>query len=337
LADYERLITLAPNDADLYVGRGQVHLFRKKTLPAYNDFTKAIELDPQSSPAYAGRGATQIERKRYEEAIADLDQAITLDPKLADAYYRRAETYFHMNNMERAEADIAKALELSPNFAEVYRLKGMIADGQQNKDAATEAYRKALELDPFIEGAADALKKLTVTEERPLQPIAAPVSGWEIVSPANKRFIATNPTFPKAKVLLEMHGEGPPEILEWTVLGDFLKGFGLLRYTAGMMPDAGADLKARYEYVAIIDLKRQIVVSIEPYLAGATQAKWEWSKSGVVVTDAEGVISAHELREPPPAPRPEQPQAQQQQRPWYDQYGGGERRRPRGLFEWLFN
>lgn len=333
LGDYERLINLAPEDADLYVGRGQVYLKKEKTLPALKDFTKAVEIDPQNAQAYVGRGATQIARKRYEEALLDFDQAITLDPKLAEAYYRRGEAYYHLNDFERANADLTKAAELASNYAEVYNIRGKIAEAQENKDAAIAAYKQALEFDPFIEGAADALKRLSGEEDRPLQPIAEAVKGWEIISPLKGRYVAVNSTYPKLKVLLEMHGDGDPAILDWTPLSDYLQGFGLLRYAAGRLADATRETD-RYEFVAIIDIRRQIVVSIEPYLTGGAEAKWDWSKTGVVVTDAEGVISAHELREPP-KPKPEPLQVREN--PWYDDGWNRERRRPRGLFDWLFN
>ncbi|MGF1619289.1 MAG: tetratricopeptide repeat protein [Rhodomicrobiaceae bacterium] len=339
LADYERLLTLAPEDADLYVGRGQVHLERGKTLSAVKDFDKAIELDPQNPQAYIGRGATQIARKRYGEALADLDQAITLDTGLAEAYYRRAEAHFHLDDLVRAEADIAKALEITPNYAEVYRVKGRIAEAQQNNEAAIAAYRQALQFDPFIKDVAGVLKKLSGEgeDEQPVKPIAEAVQGWEIISPYARRFVAVNSTYPNLKILLEMHGEGQPEILEWTPLSDFLRGFGLLRYSAGRLPNTPADAveNNRYEFVAIVDVNRQNVVSIEPYLAGTEKAKWDWTKTSVVVTDVDGVISAHELREPP-KPKPE-PRPVQRERQWYDEDNYGGRRRNRGLFDWLFN
>lgn len=334
LGDYERLINLSPDDADLYIGRGQVYLSQEKTVSALKDFTKAIELDPQNALGYAGRGATQNARKRYDEALTDLDQAVVLDPKLAEAYYRRGETYFYLNDFERANADLTKAAELASNYAEVYDVRGKIAEAQENKDAAIAAYKQALEFDPFLESAMEALKKLSGQEERPLQPIAETVKGWEILSPFKGRYVAVNSTYPKLKVLLEMHGSGDPAIIDWTPLSDYLRNFGLLRYSAGRMSD-NPNEKGHYEFVAIIDLRRESVVSIEPFLAGTTEAKWDWSKTGVVVTDAEGVISAHELRAPP-KPKPE-PQPVQE-RPWYeDDQGAGERRRPRGLFDWLFN
>ncbi len=337
LGDYEKLINLSPEDADLYLGRGQVYLKQGKKNSALKDFTKAIELDPQNAQAYVGRGATQIDRKRYDDALQDLNQAILLDPKLAEAYYRRGETYYQLNDFELAETDLTKAAELMSNYAEVFVIRAKIAEAQDNKDAAIAAYRQALDYDPFIEGAAEALKDLAGEDGQLTQPIAEAVKGWEIISPFKGRYVALNSTYPKLKVLLEMHGEGAPAILDWTPLSDNLRNFGLLRYAAGRLPNS-ANESDRYELVAIIDIRRQNVISIEPFLTGTTEAKWDWSKTGVVVTDAEGVISAHELRAPPkpkPEPRP------RQRREWYDDddddYGWERRRRPRGLFDWLFN
>jgi tetratricopeptide (TPR) repeat protein len=333
LADYERLITLAPEDPALYTGRGQVYLKLKKYAAALKDFSKAIELDPQNAQAYIGRGSSQIERENHKEALIDLDQAITLDPKLADAYYRRAQVYVKLADPDRAKADVAKALELVPNYAEAFKLRGDMAEAKGETDPAIADYRKAVELDPFIAGAADKLKKLTGVEEAIYKPLGEPTKGWAIISPSKGRFVATNPLYPPLKVLLEMHGDGQPEILDWTPLSDALRSFGLLRYAAGNLP--GNAEGGRYELVAILDLRKNIVISIEPHVAGELKAKWEWSPTGVVVTDAEGVISAHELRE---APKPKPEVKQVRERPWYDEgysnRGGGGRQR--GLFDWLF-
>jgi hypothetical protein len=167
------------------------------------------------------------------------------------------------------------------------------------------------------------------------------VKGWEIISPSKGRFVATNLRYPQLKALLEMHGAGEPEILEWTALTDSLQGFGLLRYAAGQIP-SGAGANDRYELIVIVDLRKNHVVSIEPYIAGEAKAKWEWSQTTVTVTDAEGLTSVHELRPPPVVvQRPREP------RPWYDDGGwgrssgrgyggGGGGGGGGGLFNWLF-
>ena len=331
LADYERLITLAPEDPALYAGRGQVYLKQKKYALALKDFSRAIEIDPLNAQAYIGRGASQIERENNKEALLDLDQAITLDPKLPEAYYRRAQVLVKLADPDRAKADVAKALELVPNYAEAFKLRGEMAEAKGDTDSAFADYRKAAELDPFIAGVAEKLKKLTGAEEAIYKPLGEPSKGWSVISPSTGRFVATNPLHPQLKVLLEMHGDGQPEILDWTPLSDALRGFGLLRYAAGKLP-AGVE-GGSFEFVAILDLRRNIVISIEPHVAGEMKAKWEWSPTGVVVTDAEGVISAHELREPP-KPKPEVKPVRE--RPWFDEGFSDRGGRPRGLFDWLF-
>ncbi len=333
LADYERLITLAPEDPELYVGRGQAYLKLKKYSNAIKDFSKAIEIDAQNAQAYLGRGASQIERDNNKEALADLDQAITLDAKLPEAYYRRAQVEVRLADPDHASADLAKALELVPNYADAYKLRAEMAEAKGNTDPAIADYRKAAEFDPFLPGIAEKLKKLTGADEQIFKPLGPAEKGWEIISPSTGRFVAINSLFPQLKVLLEMHGEGQPEILDWTPLSDALRGFGLLRYAAGKLP-GGAE-SDRFEFVAILDMRRNIVVSIEPHVAGEMKAKWEWSPTGVVVTDAEGVISAHELREPP-KPKPEAKPVSREN-PWYEDNGGGRNYgRSRGLFDWLF-
>jgi tetratricopeptide (TPR) repeat protein len=334
LADYERLIKLEPEDADLYVGRGQVISAQKKPRTAIDDFSQAIELDPENAQAYIGRGAAYLANKQYDEALADFDQAIVLDSALGEAYIQRAETYIALSNFDLAKADLAKALEILPNYAEAYNLQARIYEAAGDPENAIIAYRKALEFDAFIEGPAEALVRLGATQIVPHETLGPNVKGWEIINPAPKRFVATNTEYPEVKVLLEMHGEGQPEILDWTPLSENLRNFGLLRYAAGRLPD-GLTEKDRYELVAIIDLRKDIVVSIEPYITEGAEAKWAWSNTGVVVTDPEGVISAHELRA---APKPK-PQVQPREADrWFEEDRSyRRRRRPKGLFDWLFN
>ncbi len=339
LADYERLIGLMPKDPALYIGRGRVHIEKKHYRSAFTDFTKALELDPENAQAYTGRGAAQYERQIYDAALQDLNQAIAGNPQSAEAFYLRAATNFRLNDDEHAKADLAKAMELAPNYAEAYKLRAEMAETGGRVEDAVADYRKALELDPFLKDAPEALKRLTGVDDVGNAPVHPAVKGWEIISPVNGRYVATNQHFPHIRVLLEMHGSGEPEIIDWSELSDAMQGFGLLRYAAGQLP--GAD-SGRFEYIAIIDLRKNIVLSIEPYQTGSATSKWEWSKTGVQVTDAEGLTTTYELR----PPRREEPES----RDWFDDniwddrrggWGGGRRSRGYrsrggGVFDWIF-
>ncbi|MEJ2125412.1 MAG: tetratricopeptide repeat protein, partial [Alphaproteobacteria bacterium] len=359
LADYERLIGFAPKDPTLYIGRGNVYLKEGKGRSAFRDFSKALDLDPENPAALMGRGAAQVSRQLYDAALQDLNQAIALDPKLAEAYVYRATAYLRLGDKDHAGEDITKALELTPRYAEAFKLRAELAIANDKTDEAIADYRKALELNPFMDEVPAALKRLTGVDEPIKKSLKPAVKGWDIISPAKGRYVAVNARYPKAHVLLEMYGLGEPEIIDWTVLADTLRGFGLLRYAAGELPNQDQETqswaavgddkkksKTRYEFIAIVDLRKNTIVSIEPYVTANGATKWNWSKEGVTVTDAEGLTSAHTLR---PAPRHVRRRG--------DEYGWGEddswrngewesrreqrrryreRRRSRNLLDWLF-
>lgn len=331
IEDFGRVIGLSPDDAELYLGRGRAWARSGKDQQALRDFSKAIELDPENAQAFAERGALANSRRQYDAALEDLNQAIALDKDLLEAYYNRAVAQFRMANAEAAKADIDKALEADPRYAEVYLLRGELFEAQGQMEAALDDYRKAVEYDPFLQAAKDAIKRITGGfGEAVVEKIGNPSSGWEIISPAPNRFVALHEKMPKIKVVLEMHGDGQPELLEWTPLKDTLAGIGLLRYYAGT-DKAGK----RYEYVVILDTSRNQIVSIEPYIWGEQKARWDWTETALTVTDPEGVISAYELRKPKPPPRPRYVDDS----PWgssgWDE-PRGRSRQPRNIFEWLF-
>jgi tetratricopeptide (TPR) repeat protein len=359
LADYDRLIGFTPKDPALYIERGNLHLKEGKERSAFRDFSKALKLDPENPAAFIGRGAAQTRRQLYDAALQDLNQAITLNPKLAEAYYHRATAYLRLGVKEQASEDIAKAIELVPNYAEAFKLKAELGEARGMATDAITDYRKALELDPFIDGVPEALRRLTGKDEPARQAHKPAVKGWEIISPVKGRYVAVNARYPKTHILLEMYGPGEPEIIDWSILADTLRGFALLRYAAGDLPNKNKtpqswiatqegekkEAKTRYEFIAIVDLRKNITLSIEPYVTADGTTKWNWSKEGVMVTDAEGLTSAHTLR---PAPR----QFERREYSWdHESWRNGEgswdrerearrsyreRRSSRNLFDWLF-
>ncbi len=333
VADFDRVISLSPDDDELYVGRGRAYARAKKIQLAYKDFSKAIELNAENADAYTERGAINNESRRYDQALEDLNQAISLDAELPEAHYNRAETYFRTGKTAEALADLEKAISLDKNYAEAYKLRGDVYESQGKIDEALADFRRAVEADPFSDEAKDAIARLTGTpEDISAKKIGQPVSGWEIVSPAPGRNVAINEHFPKIKIVLEMHGSGTPEILEWTLLKEQLSGIGLLRYYAGQSSG-----NKRNEYVVIVDTTKNEVVSIEPYISGEAKARWDWTEYAVTVTDFEGIASAYELRKPKPVAT-----RRYEDNPWGGGFGdwGSSRSRyngpPKNLFDWLF-
>jgi tetratricopeptide (TPR) repeat protein len=291
--DLDKVIALAPDNVGLYVFRGQIEARGKRGAQAFRDFSKALELAPDNVPALIGRGSQNIDRRRPDLALDDLNRAIALDPKIAEAYYWRGQVKEGANDLEGAGADLSKAVELDAASADAFRVRGRIRERAGKRDDAVADYRRALELDPFSKEARDAYKAASSdTPDSVVKPIAQAVDGWEVFRLASGQFTAVNERYPKMPVPLEVQGEGPVEIAEWTPLRDTLAGIGLLRYRSPNKKDG------YYEYVAIIDLSRATVISIEPYITGDAKSKWAWTQNAVTVTDADGLSSYYELRKP---------------------------------------
>ena len=108
----------------------------------------------------------------------------------------------------------------------------------------------------------------------------------------------------RAQGELEMFGSGKPRIVEWKQLKDALSGIGLLKYYAG---DFGEGQDTSLEYVAIVDIRANKVLSVEPHSWGPAAAQWNWQAVSVVVTDPDGNANEVQLRKveaaSPPAQR----------------------------------
>jgi hypothetical protein len=123
------------------------------------------------------------------------------------------------------------------------------------------------------------------------QRVGEPVAGWLISEKSPGRYVATNPDIRGVVVPMEMFGEGRPKILSWKTLKGAQSGIGLLRYHAGTSKSDGA-----FEYVAVVDTRKRLVLSIEPERWGDKAATWEWQTAALSVTDPDGNVSEVALR-----------------------------------------
>ncbi len=191
-----------------------------------------------------------------------------------------------------ALSDANQALALAPDDAVALRIRGDIFLAMEQIPEAIADYRRALAQDPFQSESREALVKLAQDlPPEPGPPLDEPVSGWVVKESIPGRYVATNPKYRRFKAELEMFGAGKPRILEWSLLKSGFAGIGLLRYYAGDQGN-GTNL----EYVAIVDLRTNRVISIEPHSWGQTPATWTWQQASVVVTDPEGNANEIKLR-----------------------------------------
>jgi len=343
VADFSDTLKVRPGDPALYLARGRIYAKSRKYNSAFRDFDRALKLAPDMAQAYLERARVHMTLKRYKPAQKDLSQAVALDSSLSPAFMLRAETYLRLGIAGEGLGDANVALVLKPGDAASLNIRAKIYEAVGRNEEAIADYKAVLALKPDHQDARAALQHFG--EDTPAAPqvikIGQPVKSWQIFRDAQGRYFTTNRRFPKMRVALEMYGTGEPKILAWNVLKNHLRGIGLLEYAAGTVDEDGGK---KLEYVAIVDLWRSKVVSIEPDTWGNDRAKWDWKYASVVVTDPEGNANEIKLRKGAPSPygfeaesrwftdgyrqgRP-QPRTYRQQRQ--------QRRQSPGLLDWLF-
>jgi len=84
LNDINKAAELAPDNVDIWLEKGAVHLRVNQLDEALSAFQKVVSLDNQSAPGYRLLGYAQALKKMNKEACANFDKAKSLGDTLVD-------------------------------------------------------------------------------------------------------------------------------------------------------------------------------------------------------------------------------------------------------------
>jgi V8-like Glu-specific endopeptidase/Flp pilus assembly protein TadD len=125
------------------------------------DFDRAISLHPNDEVAYNNRGLLKDEKLNDPQgALADFNHAISLNPKYATAYYNRGNLKVQkLNDAQGALDDYNQAISLNPKYATAYNNRGILKVTEFNDRAGAIAdFRTAAKL-ARAQGQTDALQR----------------------------------------------------------------------------------------------------------------------------------------------------------------------------------
>jgi len=181
LADFDRLIALAPQWAAAFEMRGELRSEEGQSEAALSDLSRAIELSPWSAPVLQTRGNALAAMERFGDALEDYDRAIALGmdtsdirwsqaealirlgrgaealgvldkaqwPNPAVRWSRRASALKTLGRLDEALAAADSAVRIRPSGAWNYVTRAMISAFLPGRCASTAAdHRKAVELAP---------------------------------------------------------------------------------------------------------------------------------------------------------------------------------------------
>ena len=139
------LIESMPNNANLFLKRGNDYYELKKYEEAIKDFKKVIDLNSQIPEAYHYLADCYINLNMNKEAIEFYTKAsIFSDYKsIISVYQRRAIAKKNCNDLLGALSDIDHAIEINPNdYSEFYKLRSEIFFLLDDLDKAENDFEK---------------------------------------------------------------------------------------------------------------------------------------------------------------------------------------------------
>lgn len=148
LADLNRKVRRAPNDAGLYHERALYYIDKEKYDYAMVDMRSVFKLDTNNAVYFYTAGELFIKIGAFDQADEVLMVATRKNPKLAKAHVKRGELAFYNKLYNSAIKYINDGLKADVNFAEGYFWKGMVYVEQKNQEKAISSFLTCIEQDP---------------------------------------------------------------------------------------------------------------------------------------------------------------------------------------------
>jgi tetratricopeptide (TPR) repeat protein len=143
VADFEALLKVNPNDAQIYYWLGRAHA-KTNADQALADFKKYLELKADDPYGYGERATIYESRAQWSLALAEYNQVIKLIPNEVYGYGNRGMIYLQLKRYPEAIADLTKSIELKPGDSSSYSQRGQAYEIWGKYDLALEDYHLAL-------------------------------------------------------------------------------------------------------------------------------------------------------------------------------------------------
>ena len=148
IADYSRMIEMAPQHAKAYINRGRVKEQLGDHEDAIADYDWAIEISPQFAAAHYNLALAKRQSGDYKDAIASYDRVIEISPKHVAAYFGRGLAKYKLGDYEGAIADYDRAIEINPQDMPSYNNRGNSKYEMGDHEGAITDYNRAIEIKP---------------------------------------------------------------------------------------------------------------------------------------------------------------------------------------------
>lgn len=113
LAEYGRVIQIAPHLGEAYYARGRVYKAMGDQDRALADFDRAIDHDPRHARARLERARARIESREIDSALDDLAIALVMRSNDPECHLLRGICLYHKGETDLALADFHRVIKLT--------------------------------------------------------------------------------------------------------------------------------------------------------------------------------------------------------------------------------
>jgi tetratricopeptide (TPR) repeat protein len=167
LAACSEAIRIDPRLASGYACRGGVLRNQFEYVKALKDYDKALSMQPDNGDFYYNRALVHYGLENTDQALADLEKAIELINSATGksfAYSRRAEILKKVGKLDASIKDYTEAIRLVPTFPYHRSNRGNVYAEQKEYQRAIADFTEAIKIDPanryFYEDRAKAYRAL---------------------------------------------------------------------------------------------------------------------------------------------------------------------------------
>lgn len=149
IRDVTQRIAADPDDATLYLRRGELHRIHRDWTKAETDYRRALELDPDLVVVQRCIGRMKVEAGKPEQALQPLDKYLDERPHDSKALVTRARARAKLGRHASAAEDFTRAIESQTDGRprpEYYleRAREQVATGPKNLDEALRGLDEGL-------------------------------------------------------------------------------------------------------------------------------------------------------------------------------------------------
>lgn len=136
-----------PQNADLYLERGNAFLNADNTDSALMDYDKVLLLQPSYKEAYYNKGVIYYNRKQYRNSINQTKNAVAIDPDYTEAMLLIGDDFYNSSQLDSAMIWYENAYSKGYRSAALSHVMAYIYDTKGNTQRAISLYKEAISYD----------------------------------------------------------------------------------------------------------------------------------------------------------------------------------------------